>query len=264
MVTIRSQEEIEKIRQSALLVSKTLAYVAEILQPGMTGLDLDKKAEEFIRDAGGVPAFKGFKGFPGSLCISGNDTVVHGLPNKTPFKEAEIISVDCGVKMNGYFGDSAYTFGIGEVPQAIQDLMIRTKESLFLGIASAGAGKRIGDIGHAIQSFVESFGYGVVRELVGHGIGEDLHEAPEVPNFGRTGQGVMLKEGMVIAIEPMVNLGGKNIYQDKDGWTIKTRDGKASAHFEHTIAIERNEANILSDHRLIEDSLKKNPNLVNI
>ncbi len=257
MIFYKTEEEIALIRESSLLVGKTHAEVAKHIKPGVTTLELDAIAETFIRDHGGVPAFKGFGGFPGTLCTSANDVVVHGIPNDKPLKEGDILSVDCGVKMNGYYGDSAYTYAIGEVDKEVEDLLENTKKSLYLGIGAAVAGNRLGDIGFAVQSFTEGLGYGVVRELVGHGIGKSLHEAPEVPNYGRRGRGVQLKEGLVIAIEPMINLGTKNIHQEKDGWTIRTRDRKPSAHFEHTVVVRKGEAEILSTFEFIEEVINK-------
>lgn len=216
----------------------------------------------FIRDHGGVPSFKGYDGFPATLCVSKNEAVVHGIPGDELFKDGDIVSVDCGVYMNGFHGDSAFTFAIGEVEEDTMKLLRITRESLYLGIEKAVAGNRIGDIGHVIQSHTEKkYGYGIVRELVGHGVGRELHEKPEVPNYGRRGRGPLLKEGMVIAIEPMVNLGDKRISQLNDGWTIVTRDRKPSAHYEHSVAVKKGKADILSNHSFLEDSVKNNPNL---
>lgn len=255
MIHLKSEEEIELIRESSLLVGKTLAEVARMIKPGVTTKQLDAIAEEFIRDNGGVPGFKGYHGFPATLCTSVNDVVVHGIPGNYALKNGDIVSIDCGVKKNGYFGDSAYTFAIGEVAEDILLLMQRTKESLYLAIEVAVAGKRIGDIGFAVQNYVEGFGYSVVRDLVGHGLGKSLHEKPEVPNFGRRGSGKELRTGMVLAIEPMINLGIKNVYQEKDGWTIKTKDHKPSAHYEHDIVVRREKAEILSTFEYIEEVL---------
>ncbi len=257
MVLIKTEEEIELIRESSLLVGKTLAEVAKKIAPGVTTIALDKIAEEFIRDNGGLPGFKGYHGFPATLCISVNDEVVHGIPGKRFLQNGDIVSVDCGVKKNGYFGDSAYTFAIGIVDPKVLLLMKRTKESLYKAIEVAVAGKRVGDIGNAIQSYVEGFGYSVVRDLVGHGLGKNLHEKPEVPNFGRRGQGKELLAGMVLAIEPMINLGVKNVTQDNDGWTIRTADKKPSAHFEHDIVIRKGYAEILSTFDYVEEVLSK-------
>ena len=241
MIDYKTEEEIEIQKESSLLVGKTLAEVAKLIQPGVTTLDLDKVAEEFIRDHNAIPGFKDYNGFPNSLCTSVNEQVVHGIPNNTPLREGDIVSVDCGVYMNEFFGDSAYTFAVGEVSAEIQQLLDVTKQSLLLGLEQAIVGNRIGDIGSSIQKYSESFGYGVVRELVGHGLGRSLHEAPEVPNYGRKKSGLKLKEGLVLAIEPMINLGVKEVKQLNDGWTIVTADGKPSAHFEHDVAIRKGE-----------------------
>ncbi len=255
-INYRTEEEIELIRESSLLVGKTLAEVAKNIKPGVTTLELDAIAEDFIRSHDAVPGFKGYNDFPGSLCTSVNDEVVHGLPTKEALCEGDIVSVDCGVYKNGYWGDSAYTFSVGEIDEEVSNLLKRTQEALKLAIDVAVSGNRIGDIGFAVQSYTESFGYGVVRELVGHGLGTDLHEAPEVPNYGRKGNGPKLVEGMVLAIEPMINLGGKSIRQKKDGWTIVTADGKPSAHFEHDIVVRKGKAEVLSTFEYIEEVLK--------
>ena len=255
MIYYKTEEEIELVRKSSLLVAKTHAEIAGLIKPGITTLALDKIAEEFIRDNGGVPAFKGYGGFPNTLCMSPNDQVVHGIPNDRFLENSEILSVDCGVVMNGYYGDSAFTYEVGEVDAETKQLLKVTKESLYKGIEQAVAGNRIGDIGYAVQSHAESFGYGVVRELVGHGVGRNLHESPEVPNHGRRGRGVMLKEGLVIAIEPMINMGTKRILQHNDGWTITTIDNKPSAHFEHTIVVRKGKAEILSSFEEIEKKI---------
>ena len=257
MIYYKTIEEIERIRESSLLVARTLAEVAKRIGPGVTSLDLDKLAEEFIRDHGAIPAFKGYNGFPASLCVSPNSEVVHGIPNNKPFKEGDIVSVDCGVLKNEYYGDSAYTFQIGDVSDAVRNLLRVTKESLYQGINAAVEGKRLQDISFEIQTYCESHGYSVVRELVGHGIGRKLHEAPEVPNFGKRGSGPKLKQGLVIAIEPMINMGRKNVLHGKDGWTITTQDGLPSAHFEHTIAVGKYKAEILSSFRFIEEALNE-------
>jgi methionyl aminopeptidase len=257
MIYYKTAEEIEQIRNSSLLVARTLAEVAKIINPGVTSLQLDKIAEEFIKDNGGIPAFKGYGGFPNSLCISPNEQVVHGIPNNQPYVDGDIISVDCGVLMNGFYGDSAYTFSIGEIPNETMQLLKVTKESLYRGIGVALPGKRLQDISYEIQTYCEKNGYSVVRELVGHGIGKNLHEAPEVPNFGKRGSGIKLQVGLVIAIEPMINMGKRNIVHGKDGWTIKTSDNKPSAHFEHTIAIKDGKADILSSFEYVEDVLKQ-------
>lgn len=258
MIDYKTEEEIEIQRESSLLVGKTLAEVAKIIRPGVSTLDLDKVAEEFIRDHDASPGFKGYNGFPNSLCTSVNEQVVHGIPNNKPLKEGDIVSVDCGVFKNDFFGDSAYTFAVGEVSAEIQQLLDVTKQSLMLGLEQAIVGNRVGDIGHAIQKYSESFGYGVVRELVGHGLGRALHEAPEVPNYGRRRSGLKLKEGLVLAIEPMINMGVKEVKQLNDGWTIVTADGKPSAHFEHDVAIHKGKPEVLSTFRYIEEELNKN------
>jgi methionyl aminopeptidase len=255
MIYYKTEEEIELVRKSSLLVAKTHAEIAGLIKPGITTLALDKIAEEFIRDNGGVPAFQGYGGFPNTLCMSPNDQVVHGIPNDRALEDGEILSVDCGVVMNGYYGDSAFTYEVGEVDAETKQLLKVTKESLYKGIEQAIAGNRIGDIGYAVQQHAESFGYGVVRELVGHGVGKNLHESPEVPNHGRRGKGVMLKEGLVIAIEPMINMGTKRILQHNDGWTITTIDNKPSAHFEHTIVVRKGKAEILSSFEEIEKKI---------
>ena len=257
MIYYKTAEEIEQIRNSSLLVARTLAEVAKNINPGVTSLQLDKIAEEFIHDNGGIPAFKGYGGFPNSLCISPNEQVVHGIPDNRPYVDGDIISVDCGVLMNGFYGDSAYTFSIGEISHETMQLMKVTKESLYRGIGVALPGKRLQDISYEIQTYCEKNGYSVVRELVGHGIGKNLHEAPEVPNFGKRGSGIKLQVGLVIAIEPMINMGKRNIVHGKDGWTIKTSDNKPSAHFEHTIAIKDGKADILSSFDYVEDVLKQ-------
>jgi len=255
MIYLKTDEEIELLRASNMLVAKTLGEIAKIVKPGVTTLELDKIAEEYIRDNGGVPGFLNYQGFPNTLCTSVNEQVVHGIPNNKPLQEGDVVSVDCGAILNGFYGDSAYTFEIGEVDKEIKELLKATKESLYKGIEQAISGNRIGDIGFAIQKYTEDRGYSVVREMVGHGVGKNLHEAPEVPNYGRKGSGVMLKPGMVIAIEPMINLGKRNIVQENDGWTIRTIDKKVSAHFEHTIAVQKNKADILSSFKFVEEVL---------
>lgn len=257
MIYFKSDEEIEKIRESSLLVGKTLAEVARVIGPGTRTSDLDRLAEDFIRSHGALPAFKGYNGFPFTLCVSVNEQVVHGFPGEKILKEGDIVSVDCGTFMNGFYGDSAYTFPVGEVSKEVMQLMKRTKESLYKGIEMAVDGKRVGDIGFAVQSHVERYGYSVVRDLVGHGVGRNLHEKPEVPNYGRRGIGVRLSKGMVIAIEPMINLGTKNVIQESDGWTIRTADRMPSAHFEHTVAVGQGKADVLSTFGYIEEELKR-------
>ena len=255
MIYYKTEEEIDLIRNSSLLVAKTHAEIAGLIKPGITTLALDTIAEEFIRDNGGVPAFKGYGGFPNTLCMSPNDQVVHGIPNDRVLEDGEILSVDCGVVMNGYFGDSAFTYEVGDVDAETKQLLKVTKESLYKGIEMAISGNRIGDIGYAVQKYAESFGYGVVRELVGHGVGKSLHESPEVPNYGRRGRGAKLQEGLVIAIEPMINMGTRKIMQHNDGWTITTIDNKPSAHFEHTIVVRKRKAEILSSFEEIEKKI---------
>ena len=257
MVTYKTDEEVELLRQSNLLVSATHAVIVSLMKPGVKTRKIDQRAEEFIRDNGGTPGFKGYQGFPNTLCISVNDQVVHGIPSTYVLKEGDIVSVDCGVYKNGFHGDSAYTFAIGAVTPEMEKLLRVTKESLFLGIEKAIVGGRLGDIGHAVQSHAESNGFSVVREMVGHGIGRNLHESPEVPNYGRKGNGMKLKNGLVLAIEPMINAGKRFILQNDDGWTICTSDGSASAHFEHSVVIRPGRADILSDFTLIEEELKK-------
>lgn len=261
MIFYKTDEEIELIRQSNLIVSGALAVVAAELRPGITGLKIDQIAETYIRDQKAEPGFKGYNGFPASLCISVNNQVVHGIPSNIPFKEGDIVSVDCGVQKNGFFGDSAYSFGLGILSHEHKRLLEVTLESLYLGIEKATVGNRIGDIGYAIQSYVENNGYSVVRDLIGHGVGRDLHEPPEVPNFGRPGKGTMLQDGLVIAIEPMINLGKKEVRVGEDGWTVITKDLLPSAHFEHSIAVRKGGVDILSDHSIIEEEIKKNKNI---
>ena len=258
MIYYKSEEEVELVRKSSLLVAKTHAEIAKLIKPGISSLELDKIAEEFIRDNGGEPAFKGYNGFPCTLCASPNEVVVHGIPNNEPINDGTILSIDCGVFMNGFYGDSAYTYEVGEVQKEIQMLLKVTKESLYKGIENAVSGKRIGDIGYAIQEHAENNNYGVVREMIGHGIGKNLHESPEVPNYGRRGSGIKLKKGLVIAIEPMINMGTRDIMQHSDGWTITTLDKKPSAHFEHTVVVREGEAEILSSFKEIEKIIKLN------
>ena len=256
-IRIKTYEEVELIRESSLLVGRTLAEVATLIKPGVTTLQLDTIAEEFIRDNGAAPGFKGYGGFPNTLCASLNEAVVHGIPNDRPLKNGDVISLDCGVLKNGFYGDSAYTFEVGEVDPEIQKLLSVTKECLTLAIEKAVTGKRIGDIGAAVQTHAEANGYGVVRELVGHGLGRELHEAPEVPNYGRRGNGPRLLDGMVLAIEPMINLGNREVLTDTDGWTIVTKDRKVSAHFEHDIVVRKGKADVLSSFVEIEKVINK-------
>lgn len=252
MIFIRSDEEIALIKISAQVLGKAHAEVAKLIRPGITTKELDGVAETFIKDNGGSPSFLGYNKFPASLCISVNDVVVHGFPSRYELRDGDIISIDCGVKLNGYHSDSAYTYPIGEVSPAVRRLLSRTKESLYVGLEKAIEGNRVGDIGYAIQTYTEKFGYSVVRELVGHGVGQNLHEAPEVPNYGKRGQGPKLQEGMILAIEPMINFGKKGVIQERDGWTIRTVDRKPSAHFEHTVAVRKGKAEILTTFEYIE------------
>ena len=256
MVILKTREEIELMRESALSVSRTLGMLAKEIKPGVTSLYLDKLAEEFIRDNGGEPGFKGLYGFPNTLCMSLNEAVVHGIPTNIPMNEGDIISVDCGVLKNGYYGDHAYTFAVGKIDPEVQKLLDVTKECLYIGIEQFKGGNRIGDISWAIQNHAEKNGYGVVRELVGHGLGKKMHEDPEVPNYGKRGDGPKLKDGMVIAIEPMINMGTRNIKQLKDGWTILTADKKPSAHYEHNVALIDGKPEILSTFKYIEEALE--------
>lgn len=259
MIKYKTREEIEIMRESAQLVSKTLGMLAPHIVPGAIPLKLDRMAEEFIRDHSGEPGFLGMYGFPNSLCMSPNAQVVHGIPGNTPMKNGDILSVDCGVFMNGYYGDHAYTFAVGEVDQATADLLEATKASLYAGIREVTAGNRLGDVGAAIQEYTESRGYGVVRELVGHGLGEKMHEEPQVANYGKRGRGKKIQEGLVIAIEPMINLGTHRIKQLPDGWTILTADGKNSAHFEHDVAVVDGKPDVLSTFQYIYDALGIEP-----
>jgi methionyl aminopeptidase len=256
MIHYKTSEEVDKIKQSADILGRAHGEIAKHVRKGVKTSFLDKVAEEFIRDHGAVPSFKGYNGFPSSLCISVNEVVVHGFPSEYELKDGDIISVDCGVFHQGFHSDSAYTYPIGEVLPSVLALLSATKDSLYLGIEQAVFGNRVGDIGHAIQKFVEAKGYTVVRELVGHGLGRKLHEAPEVPNYGKKGSGPLLKQGMVIAIEPMINLGTRNIVQEKDGWTIRTADRKPSAHYEHTVAIFEDRTEVLTTHKYIEENFK--------
>lgn len=255
MIQIKTLEEIELMRESALIVSKTLGEIAKVIKPGVSTLELDKIAEEHIRDLGAIPGFLGLYDFPNTLCMSPNEQVVHGIPNKEPLKDGDIISVDCGAIKNGFYGDHAYTFEVGEVAAETKKLLQITKESLYVGIREFKAGNRVGDVGFAIQQYTEKHGYGVVRELVGHGLGREMHEEPEMPNYGRRGRGKKFKEGMVVAIEPMINQGTHRIKQLKDGWTILTADKKPSAHFEHDVAIVNGKPEILSTFQYIYNAL---------
>jgi methionyl aminopeptidase len=255
MIKIKTKEEIELMRESALVVSKTLGMLASEVKPGVTTLHLDTLAEEFIREQGAIPGFLGLYDFPNTLCMSPNEQVVHGFPNKTPLQEGDIISIDCGALKNGFYGDHAYTFSVGEIDPEIQKLLDVTKESLYKGIREFKAGNRVGDVGYAIQDFAETHGYGVVRELVGHGLGREMHEDPEMPNYGKRGRGKKFSEGMVVAIEPMINMGTHKIQHHIDGWTITTLDKKMSAHFEHDIAIVDGKPQLLSTFDYIYEAL---------
>ena len=254
MVHLKTEEEIQVIKESAQILGKAHGEMARLVKPGVKTSTLDKVAEEFIRDHGGIPSFKNYNGFPATLCISVNEVVVHGFPGNYELKETDIITVDCGVKFKDFHSDSAYTYPLEGVNKETLLLLERTYESLYKGIEQSKAGNRMGDVSYAIQSYVESFGYGVVRELVGHGVGRDLHEEPEVPNFGKRGKGVKLVPGMVIAIEPMINQGTKNVVQENDGWTIRTADKKPSAHFEHMVAILEDKTEVLTTHQYIEEN----------
>lgn len=255
MIIPKTRDEIELMRISALLVSKTLGEIAKVIKPGVTTLALDKLAEEFIRDNGGVPGFLGLYGFPNSLCVSPNAQVVHGVPNTVPLQEGDVISIDCGALKNGFYGDHAYSFEIGEVAPEVKKLLQVTKESLYVGIREFKIGNRVEDVGNAIQKYTESHGYGVVRELVGHGLGRKMHEDPEMPNYGKRGRGKLFVEGMVVAIEPMINMGSRNVKQLKDGWTILTADGKPSAHFEHNVALVNGKPHLLSTFDYVHKAL---------
>lgn len=255
---ITTEEEYIKIQNSSLLVGKTLGEVAKHLCPGVTSKFLDQIAERFIRSHGAIPAFKGYRGYPATLCISINDVVVHGIPDDVELKEGDLVSIDCGVLLEGFYADYAYTFLVGQVDQQKKLLALRTLESLYRGIAQAKTGNTTGDIGYAIQQYVEKHGFSVVRDLIGHGIGKNLHEKPEVPNFGKKGSGTILQDGMVLCIEPMINAGKKDVYQDKDGWTIRTKDGKPSAHFEHMVIVRKDTPQVISTYEYIEQSIKNN------
>jgi methionyl aminopeptidase len=257
MIVLKTEDEIKLMRRANLLVGDTLAELAKIIKPGVTTRELDKVAEEFIRDHGAVPTFKGFPNpydtpFPASICASVNDQVVHGIPSDVPLEDGDIVSIDCGTLLDGFNGDSCYTFCVGEVKPEVRELLKTTKESLYLAIETAFVGKRLGDIGYAVEQHCTSHSYGVVREFVGHGIGREMHEDPQVPNYGKRGNGIALKNGMCLAIEPMITSGNRAIYLTSDGWTVKTRDGKPAAHFEHTIAIHNGKADILSSFEKVE------------
>jgi len=263
MIYLKTDDEVELLREANLLVGKTLAELAKIIRPGVTTRQLDTLADTFIRDNGAEPTFKNFPNpygspFPASICTSVNEQVVHGIPNDIPLKDGDIVSVDCGTKLNGYCGDSCYTFAVGEIAPDVADLLRTTKEALYKGIEQAVAGRRLGDISYAVQSHCEAHGYGVVREFVGHGIGREMHEDPQVPNYGKRGNGIMLKSGLCIAIEPMLSQGVKDIYLQQDRWGIVTRDGKMAAHYEHTVCVRKGKADILSSFDEIEKIIQTN------
>ena len=255
MIVVKTKEEIELMRESALIVSKTLGMLAKEVKPGVSTLQLDKMAEEFIRDQGAIPGFLGLYDFPNTLCMSPNEQVVHGIPNKDPLVEGDIISIDCGALKNGFYGDHAYTFAVGEIDPETEKLLQVTKESLYVGIREFKLGNRVGDVGYAIQKYCEDHGYGVVRELVGHGLGSKMHEDPEMPNYGKRGRGKKFIEGQVVAIEPMINMGTQRIKQHRDGWTITTLDNKPSAHFEHDVALVDGKPELLSTFAYIYEAL---------
>jgi len=254
MVHLKTEDELAIIRESAQILGKAHGEIARLIRPGVKTITLDKVAEEYIRDNGGIPSFKNYNGFPATLCISVNEVVVHGFPGNYELKDTDVISVDCGVQYKGFHSDSAYTYPLEGVGEDTLMLLERTLQSLYLGIEQAKAGNRIGDVAYAIQSYVEGFGYGVVRELVGHGVGRKLHEEPEVPNYGKRGKGVKIVPGMVFAIEPMINQGTRSVIQERDGWTIRTADRKPSAHFEHTVAVHKDRTEILTTHQYIEEN----------
>lgn len=262
MMICKTDAEIAFMKEAALLVSKTLTEVAKVVQPGMTTLQIDKLCFEFVKDHKAIPSFLNYRGYPFTVCASVNDVVVHGFPDNKVLQEGDIVSIDMGVILNGWHGDHAYTFILGEVKEEVVQLVKVTKESLYKGIEKAMVGNRVGDISYAVQEHTEKkHGYGVVRELVGHGLGRDLHEDPQVPNYGKRGNGPKLKENLVLAIEPMINLGTKDVFTEEDGWTVRTRDGRPSVHFEHDVCVKKNKALILSDYSIIEAAEKANPNL---
>lgn len=258
----KTAEEIALLRENNQLVSRTLAELARHIAPGVTGLQLDKIAEQFIRDHGAVPGFLGYRGFPNTLCISVNDVVIHGIPSATALRDGDVVSIDCGTRMKGYVGDSAYTFAVGNVDESVMRLLRATKESLKRGVAQAVDGKRVGDISFAVQSHVENLGYSVVREMVGHAIGTKMHEKPDIPNYGQRGSGKKLVNGMTICVEPMVNMGRRDIVQDKDGWTIRTKDRKPSAHFEYAVAVGKEQPDILTTFEYVEEVLKQKGSMI--
>lgn len=257
MSHLKTAEEIELLRESNLLVSKTLAEMAKVIRPGIRTIELDRIAEQFIRDNNALPGFKGYNGFPNTLCTSVNDEVVHGIPSDYVLKEGDILSIDCGVILKGYYGDSAFSFAVGEISPEKQRLIDFTRSSLEKGVEKAIAGNRVGDVSYAVQKEAESGGYSVVRELVGHGLGRRLHEAPEVPNYGRRGRGPKMGDGLVICIEPMINMGTRHVRQMQDGWTIRTLDGQPSAHFEYAVAVRKGEVDVLTTFEFIEEVLNK-------
>ncbi len=261
MILIKSDEEIELIRKSNLLLGKLHGELAKHLKPGIKTIELDKLAYEFIMDNGGKPSFLHYRGYPNTLCISVNDVVIHGIPGDYVIKEGDLVSIDCGIELEGYHSDSAFSYAVGEVSEQVWELMKRTKEALYKGIEQAKPGNRVGDIGYAVESHVKQFGFSVVREMTGHGVGRRLHEDPAIPNYGRRGQGKRLKPGMTIAIEPMVTMGSHKIYIEKDGWTVRTVDGKPAAHYEHSIAITKNGPEILSTFKYIYQAINENPNI---
>lgn len=260
MIIYKTIEEIELIRQSSLLVAKTHGELARLIRPGLPTIELDRLAETFIRDHGGIPGFKGYQGFPFTLCMSPNDVVVHGFPSNKPLQEGDIVSIDCGVLMNGYYGDSAYTYAVGEIRDDVKRLLKTTYKCLEIGVEEAVEGNRLGDISWAIQNHAENAGFTVVRELVGHGVGRRLHEPPDLPNYGKKGRGERIKNGLVLAIEPMINMGQRFVVQGRDGWTIRTADRKPSGHYEHTIAVVNGKAEKLSTFEYIENALQENKN----
>lgn len=255
MIYLKTEEEVEKMRRSAQVLGKVHAEVARLIEPGVSTIELDERAEAYIRDHHGLPSFKGYNGFPFSLCISVNEVVVHGFPGPYRLQEGDLVSIDCGVKLDGYHADSAYTYAVGEVSPEVKALMQRTYDSLYRAIDKASAGNRIGDLSQAVQQYVEEAGYGVVRELVGHGIGRSLHEEPQVPNYGRRGSGMLLKEGMTLAIEPMITLGKRAVVQERDGWTIRTADRLPAAHYEHTVVVRKGTPEIITTFAYIEQVL---------
>ncbi len=261
MILVKTEEEIELIRKSNLLLGKLHGELAKHIKPGVKTIELDKLAYEFILDNGGKPSFLNYRGYPNTLCISVNDVVIHGIPGNYEIKEGDLVSIDCGIELNGYHSDSAFSYAVGEVSSEVWELMKRTKEALFKGIEQAVAGNRVGDIGYAVEHHVKQYGFSVVREMTGHGVGRYLHEDPAIPNYGRRGQGKRLKERMTIAIEPMVNMGTHKIYIERDGWTVRTLDGKPAAHYELSIAVRNGEADILSTFKYIYEAIKQNPNI---